>query len=214
MNKQVICDIDGQYYGLDSASVRSIENGVPQMLLGGAPDFVEGLIKFRGEWVPIVRLRSLFVTDKSEQPKYSQLIYMSTFNGTVAYRVDKVVEIDVIADGEFQRIPIVIHSGKTAYVVGACSHHGRILLVVDHNRLLSRDEAQTIKAGIKVIYEAEEAERRRKEEEEARRRAEEEVKRKAAEEGSTEAGEDSSKEEISTKVESDNPPKENDSVSE
>ena len=136
MNKQVICDIDGQYYGLDSASVRSIENGVPQMLLGGAPDFVEGLIKFRGEWVPIVRLRSLFGTDKSEQPKYSQLIYMSTFNGTVAYRVDKVVEIDVIADGEFQRIPIVIHSGKTAYVVGACSHHGRILLVVDHNRLL------------------------------------------------------------------------------
>ena len=205
MNKQVICDIDGQYYGLDSASVRSIENGVPQMLLGGAPDFVEGLIKFRGEWVPIVRLRSLFGTDKSEQPKYSQLIYMSTFNGTVAYRVDKVVEIDVIADGEFQRIPIVIHSGKTAYVVGACSHHGRILLVVDHNRLLSRDEAQTIKAGIKAIYEAEEAERRRKEEEEARCRAEE---------GSTEAGEDSSKEEIGTEVEPDNPPKENDSVSE
>ena len=181
MNKQVICDIDGQYYGLDSASVRSIENGVPQMLLGGTPDFVEGLIKFRGEWVPIVRLRSLFGTDKSEQPKYSQLIYMSTFIGTVAYRVDKVVEIDVLADGEFQRIPIVVNSGKTAYMVGACCHHGRLLLVVDHNRLLSRDEAQNVKAGIKAIYEAEEAEKRRKEEEEAKRKAEEEAKRKEEE---------------------------------
>lgn len=202
MNKQVICDIDGQYYGLDSASVRSIENGVPQMLLGGAPDFVEGLIKFRGEWVPIVRLRSLFGTDKSEQPKYSQLIYMSTFNGTVAYRVDKVVEIDVLADGEFQRIPIVVNSGKTAYMVGACCHHGRLLLVVDHNRLLSRDEAQTVKAGIKAIYEAEEAERCRKEEEEAKRKEEEEAKRKAAEEGSTEAGDDSSeKDEADTEAE-------------
>ena len=214
MNKQVICEIDGQYYGLDSASVRSIENGVPQMLLGGAPDFVEGLIKFRGEWVPIVRLRSLFGTDKSEQPKYSQLIYMSTFNGTVAYRVDKVVEIDILADGEFQRIPIVIHSGKTAYVVGACSHHGRILVVVDHNRLLSRDEAQTIKAGIKAIYEAEEAEKRRKEEEEARRRAEEEAKRKA-EEGSTEAGEESSEaDEAGTEDETEKTPEENGSASE
>ena len=147
MNKQVICDIDGQYYGLDSASVRSIENGVPQMLLGGAPDFVEGLIKFRGEWVPIVRLRSLFGIDKSEQPKYSQLIYMSTFIGTVAYRVDKVVEIDVLADGGFQRIPIVVNSGKTAYMVGACCHHGRLLLVLDHNRLLSRDELARLHAG-------------------------------------------------------------------
>jgi len=207
MNKQVICDIDGQYYGFDSASVRSIENGVPQMLLGGAPDFVEGLIKFRGEWVPIVRMRNLFGTDKSEQPKYSQLIYMSTFNGTVAYRVDKVVEIDVLADGEFQRIPIVIHSGKTAYVVGACSHHGRILLVVDHNRLLSRDEAQTIKAGIKAIYEAEEAEKRRKEEEEAKRRAEEEAKRKA-EEGSAGTAE------TGIETEPENPTDENGSASE
>ncbi|MBO4922305.1 MAG: chemotaxis protein CheW [Lachnospiraceae bacterium] len=191
MNKQVICDIDGQYYGLDSVSVRSIENGTAQMILGGAPECVEGLIKFRGEWVPIVRLRTLFETDKSEQPKYSQLIYMSTFIGTVAYRVDKVVEIDVLADGEFQRIPIVVNSGKTAYVAGACSHHGRLLLVVDHNRLLSRDEAQAVKAGIRAIYEAEEAEKRRKEEEEARRRAEEE-KAKAGEDASVGA-EDSEK---------------------
>ena len=191
MNKQVICDIDGQYYGLDSVSVRSIENGTAQMILGGAPECVEGLIKFRGEWVPIVRLRTLFETDKSEQPKYSQLIYMSTFIGTVAYRVDKVVEIDVLADGEFQRIPIVVNSGKTAYVAGACSHHGRLLLVVDHNRLLSRDEAQAVKAGIRAIYEAEEAEKRRKEEEEARRRAEEE-KAKAGEDAA-EGAEDSEK---------------------
>ena len=52
--------------------------------------------------------------------------------------------------------------------------------MVDHNRLLSRDEAQAVKAGIRAIYEAEEAEKRRKEEEEARRRAEEE-KAKAGE---------------------------------
>lgn len=180
MNKQVICDIDGQYYGLDSTYVRSIENGTAQMVLEGSPDFVEGLIKFRGEWVPIIRLRTLFETDKSEQPKYSQLIYMNTYNGTFAFRVDKVVEIDMLSEGEFQKIPIVVNSGKTAYVSGACSHHGRILLVVDHTRLLSQDEMKFVRDGIKAVYEAEEAEKRRKEEEEARRRAEEE-KAKAGE---------------------------------
>lgn len=180
MNKQVICDIDGQYYGLDSTYVRSIENGTAQMVLEGSPDFLEGLIKFRGEWVPIIRLRTLFETDKSEQPKYSQLIYMNTYNGTFAFRVDKVVEIDMLSEGEFQKIPIVVNSGKTAYVSGACSHHGRILLVVDHTRLLSQDEMKFVRDGIKAVYEAEEAEKRRKEEEEARRRAEEE-KAKAGE---------------------------------
>ncbi|MBR4780271.1 MAG: chemotaxis protein CheW [Lachnospiraceae bacterium] len=188
MNKQVICDIDGQYYGLDSTYVRSIENGVPQMLLEGAPDFIEGLIKFRGEWTPIIRLRTLFGTDISEQPKYSQLIYMNTINGTYAFRVDKVVEIDMLLDGEFQKIPIVVNSGKTAYVSGACSHHGRILLVVDHNKILSHDEMKYVKDSIKAVYEAEEAEKRRKEEEEARRKAEEEKAKSEAEEN-TEAAE-------------------------
>lgn len=187
MNKQVICDIDGQYYGFDSTFVRSIENGVPQMLLEGAPDFIEGLIKFRGEWAPITRLRTLFGTDKSEQPKYSQLIYMNTINGTYAFRVDKVVEIDMLLDGEFQKIPIVVNSGKTAYVSGACSHHGRIILVADHNKILSHDEMKFVKDGIKAIYEAEEAEKRRKEEEEARRKAEEEKAKAATAAEDTEA---------------------------
>ena len=186
MNKQVICDIDGQYYGLDSTYVRSIENGTAQMVLEGSPDFVEGLIKFRGEWVPIIRLRTLFETDKSEQPKYSQLIYMNTYNGTFAFRVDKVVEIDMLSEGEFQKIPIVVNSGKTAYVSGACSHHGRILLVVDHTRLLSQDEMKFVRDGIKAVYEAEEAERRRKEEEEAEKRRKEE-EAKEAENGSEDA---------------------------
>lgn len=202
MNKQVICDIDGQYYGLDSTYVRSIENGVPQMVLEGSPDFIEGLIKFRGEWVPIIRLRTMFETDKSEQPKYSQLIYMNTYNGTFAFRVDKVVEIDMLSEGEFQKIPIVVNSGKTAYVSGACSHHGRILLVVDHNRLLSQDEMKFVKDGIKAVYEAEEAEKRRKEEEEAKRRAEEE-KAKAGEnvaEGAEVSAEDTEAEKATTEA--------------
>ena len=186
MNKQVICDIDGLFFGLDSMCVRSIENGRAEMALGGTADFVEGIRKFRGEWVPIVRLRTLFGIDRSEEPVLSQLIYLRTDNGTMAFRVDRVIEIDQLAEGEFQLIPIIVNSGKSAYVSGACSHHGRIIVVVDHNRLLSRDEMCQVKNGIKAVYDAEEAEKRRKEEEEAKRRAEEEAKRKAEEESRNE----------------------------
>ncbi|MBR5180589.1 MAG: chemotaxis protein CheW [Lachnospiraceae bacterium] len=202
MNKQVICDIDGQFFGLDSMCVRSIENGTAEMSLGNAPGFVEGIIKFRGEWVPIIRLRTLFGIDKSEEPKLSQLIYLRTENGTMAFRVDKVVEIDQLEEGEFQTIPIIVNSGKSAYVSGACSHHGRIIVIVDHNRLLSRDEMQQVKDGLKAVYEAEEAEKRRKEEEETKRRAEEEEKRKAEEEAehSKQAGSESNTTEKTNKT--------------
>lgn len=182
MNKQVICDIDGQFFGLDSIYVRSIENGNSEMNLINAPAFVEGIRKFRGEWVPIIRLRTLFGLEKTEEPRLSQLIYLRTENGTMAFRVDRVVEIDQLEEGEFQTIPIIVNSGKSAYVSGACSHHGRIIVVVDHNRLLSRNEMQQVKDGLKAVYEAEEAEKRRKEEEEAKRRAEEEARVKAEEE--------------------------------
>ena len=116
MNKQVICDIDGQFFSMDSMCVRGIENGKAEMVLGGAPDFVEGIRKFRGEWVPIVRLRTLLGIDRSEEPVLSQLIYLRTENGTMAFRVDNVVEIDQLVEGEFQTIPIIVNSGKSAYV--------------------------------------------------------------------------------------------------
>ena len=116
--------------------VRSIENGKAEMILGSTPDFVEGIRKFRGEWVPIVRLRTLFGLDGSEEPVLSQLIYMRTENGTMAFRVDKVAEIDQLLDGEFQTIPIIVNSGRSAYVSGACSHHGRIIIIVNHNKFV------------------------------------------------------------------------------
>lgn len=180
MNKQVICDIDGQFFGLDSVSVRSIENGRAERVLVNAPDFVEGIRKFRGEWVPIIRLRALFGLDKSEEPVLSQLIYLRTDNGTFAYRVDRVAEIDQLEDGEFQLIPIIVNSGKSAYVSGACSHHGRLIVVVDHNKLLSWDEMQQVKDGLKAVRDAEEEEKRRREEEERKLREEEEKRNKEA----------------------------------
>jgi len=183
MNKQVICEIDGQYFGLDSLLVRSIENGKAEMLLEETPDFCEGIIKFRGEWVPLIRLRTLLNIDKSEEPRLSQIIYFKTSFGTLGFRVDKVVEIDNIDDKDLQTIPIVANSGKTAYVGGACCHHGRIIVIFNHEKLINQDDLSRISKGLKAVYEAEEAERRRKEEEEARRKAEEEeAKRKAEEE--------------------------------
>ena len=182
MNKQVICEIDGQFFGLDSLLVRSIENGKAEMILEGAPNFCEGIIKFRGEWVPLIRLRTLLNIDKSEEPRLSQIIYLKTGHGTFGYRVDKTVEIDNIDDGDLQKIPIIVNSGKTAYVAGACSHHGRLIVIVNHDKLMSENDLSNIKNGLKAVYEAEEAERRRKEEEERRKAEEEEARKKAEEE--------------------------------
>ena len=182
MNKQVICDINGQFYGLDSLYVRSIETGNAEMLLADTPKFCEGIVKFRGEWVPLIDLREVFGIT-GEKPAFSQLIYLKNSFGTIGYRVDGVVEIDNIDDKDVQNIPIILNSGKTAYIAGACSHNGRIVVIINQEKLISEDDLKAIKDSLKAVYDAEEAERRRKEEEEARRKAaEEEAKRKADEE--------------------------------
>ena len=180
MNKQVICEVDGSFYGVDSMSVRSIETGKVEMLLGNVPDFVEGIIKFRGEWVPIIKMRGLFGLNSGVEREFTQIIFMQTGNGTFGFRFDNVVEIDFIGD-TIQNIPIILNSGKTAFISGACSHNGRLIIIADHEKFLDADSLKRIKEGLKAVYDAEAAEKRRKEEEE-RKKAEEEARKKAAEE--------------------------------
>ena len=184
MNKQVICEIDGQYFGLDSLYVRSIETGQAEKSLTATPVFCEGIIKFRGEWVPLVDLRILFNLNKNQREDNGQLIYLKTDCGTIGYRVDRVVEIDTIEDNEVQSIPIIVNTGKTAYIAGACSHHERIIVLVEQGKLINEDDMKLIQNSLKAVYEAEEEERRRKEEEEAKRKAEE--KKKAEKESKAE----------------------------
>ena len=212
MNKQVICEIDGQYFGLDSLYVRSIETGQAEKSLTATPVFCEGIIKFRGEWAPLVDLRILFNLNKTERSDKGQLIYLKTDCGTIGYRVDKVVEIDTIEENEVQTIPIIVSTGKTAYIAGACSHHDRIIVIVDQKKLISEDDMKLIQNSLKAVYEAEEEERRRKEEEEAKRKAEEkkkaETKEKAEENTDDKTEENTKKTEDSTeesKEDEDNP---------
>ena len=188
MNKQVICEVDGSFYGIDSMSVRSIETGKVEMLLGNVPDYVEGLIKFRGEWVPVIKMRALFGIKGGNESGNGQIIFMQTREGSFGYRFDNVIEIDFIGD-TIQSIPIILNTGKTAFIQGACSHNGRLIIVADHEKFLDADAIKMIKKGLKAVYDAEAAEKRRKEEEE-RRKAEEEAKRKAEEEARQKAEEE------------------------
>ena len=191
MNKQVICEVDGSFYGVDSMSVRSIETGKVEMLLGNVPDFVEGIIKFRGEWVPIIKMRGLFGLNRGVEREYTQIIFMQTGNGTFGFRFDNVVEIDFIGD-TIQNIPIILNSGKTAFISGACSHNGRLIIIADHEKFLDADSLKRIKEGLKAVYDAEAAEKRRKEEEE-RKKAEEEARKKAEAEARKKAEEEARK---------------------
>ena len=127
--------VDGQYFGLDSMKVRSIETGRVEAPLGNTPDFCEGIIKFRDEWVPIIRLRTLLDINRSPEPMFSQIIYLMTSFGTLGLRVDQVAEIVDIGDQQLQSIPIIVNTGKTAYLAGACSVNGRILVVMNEEKI-------------------------------------------------------------------------------
>lgn len=189
INKQVICDIDGQFYGMDSLSVRSIETGRAEMSLRGVPAYVEGLTRFRDEWVPLIRLRSLLNQDRSREPEFTQIAFMNTESGTLGFRVDKVVAIEEIDEQEVQKLQLFITSGKTSFIKGACKRDDRIIVVVDHNKFISKIDMKLIMEGVKAVYKAEEEEKRRREEEEAAKKAAEEEAAKRKEEENQKAQE-------------------------
>lgn len=144
MNIQVVCEVGGQVFSMDGSLVSSVENGVVETRLAGAPECCEGIICFRDQWVPVIDMRKLFKLEGVSQPKLSQIVYMKCKNEIMGFRVDKVMEIGDIPEPDVQAIPVVVAQGKTAYVKGVAKHNDKLVIVADHNRFLSRDEVGCI----------------------------------------------------------------------
>ena len=73
---------------------------------------------------------------------------MTVSNGvTVAYKVDAGKEIIECSPENTEEFPSIVRNADTAYVDSVVNHHGRLILLLNHDRMLKDEEAQNL-AGI------------------------------------------------------------------
>jgi purine-binding chemotaxis protein CheW len=132
--------LDGHYFGIDVLKVQEVIRYQKMTLVPLAPAVVRGLINLRGQIVTAIDLRRrLDLPDRPDGERPVNVV-VRTDDGAVSLLVDEIGDVLDVPEGAFERPPETLRGTARDLIRGACKLDGRLLLVLDLDRLL---EAKT-----------------------------------------------------------------------
>ena len=137
---------DGDY-AVDIMRIKEIINPVPVTPMPKAPPFIEGVIELRSAILPIVDVRKRFDLSSAAATRATKFLIVSIDLGEqraiVGLVVDRVSEPLRVPRTEIKPAPRLSVSER-AFFTGVVAHHGKMLMVLDVDALLSSAEKLTL----------------------------------------------------------------------
>jgi len=137
--------LSGQDYGIEIAQVREIRAWERATRLPHAPDYIEGVIHVRGNVLPILDLRRRFGLSADDRPRMPVVVVVQSDirrdAANAGLAVDAVCDVCEIEAAAIQSPPQVVAGLDAELVRGLCSVGGRLLILLDVERLLGQAAA-------------------------------------------------------------------------
>jgi purine-binding chemotaxis protein CheW len=144
--------IGRETFGLPIAMVREIVR-VPEITsVPNAPDYIEGVINLRGRIIPIVDLRKRFGQKSFEPNKKNRIIVVELGTRAFGLIVNSASEVLRIPPSEIEEPHNVFQEGELDYVTGVGKLNGRLVILLDVNRILRRGELRDIDEVASVAF--------------------------------------------------------------
>jgi purine-binding chemotaxis protein CheW len=132
--------VGSEEYALDIMRIKEIINPLKITPVPKAPSFIEGVIELRGAILPIVDLRKRFDLPATQTTRSTKYIIVAIEGRIVGLVVDAVGEVLRISRGDLRPTPSLMEGDAAVYFLGVCHHDGRIIMVLDIDRILSSQE--------------------------------------------------------------------------
>lgn len=147
--KQAVFMLGDKEYGMDIMEVNIIEKFMRIEPVASFPNNLKGIIKLRGDVIPVYSLRRKFGLGDAEASDDTRFI-ITTSNGIpIAYEVDKMSEIVLFEGDQIYEVPSIVKNKDTSYMKFITNVDDRLIVILDHDGILSEDEQNKIKAVIK-----------------------------------------------------------------
>lgn len=144
--KQVIFTLGDEEFGLDIMLVNAIEKYTDLIPIPNAPSYIRGIINLRGDVIPVFSLRRKFGLAEKEMDDNTKLIITKSNDIFLAYEVDAVKEILEIPVENISETPAIVKSIQTSYIQSVANINGRMILLLNHNGILSTKEQESIQS--------------------------------------------------------------------
>ena len=136
----VTLTLDNETYGINVMQVQEVLR-VPEIApVPGAPDYVLGIINLRGNVVTVIDTRKRFGLPARKMDEDAQIVILESHRQVVGILVDTVAEVIELRASKIEPAPDVGRDRNAQFIKGVFSQDGKLLILVDLERLLSDDE--------------------------------------------------------------------------
>jgi purine-binding chemotaxis protein CheW len=109
-----------------------------------APAYIEGVINLRGRIIPVVHLPKRFGGLPGEASKKNRIVVVEMENRVIGLLVDSASEVLRIPPSEIEAPQNVFPEGEIGYITGVGKWKGRLVILLDLNRVLERGELRRL----------------------------------------------------------------------
>lgn len=116
--------IGGEDYAIDLLRVREIIPPRPITPVPRAPSFLEGVIRLRGEVLPVLDVRKRLGVPPAADARRARFLVANVARRRIALVVDEVCEVLRLPRGEIRAAPALAQDGAPRFFLGACGGDG------------------------------------------------------------------------------------------
>lgn len=131
-------------FSMDILKVQEIIRIMDITRVPRTPDFIEGVINLRGRVTPVLDLRKRFGLPADEKTNETRIIVVDIDNRTVGLKVDAVSEVLRLPADTVEPPPSLITGAESDYIKGVGKLDGRLIILLDVSKILSRSERDAI----------------------------------------------------------------------
>ncbi len=141
--------LDQEHYGVDILKVQEIRGWEPLREMHDVPDYIKGVLDFRGRIIPIVDLRLRFGVEPVRYETTTVVIVLSRGNGDMmGVVVDAVSDVLSIRDEQIKEPPRLGAHIDNDYVTGMVSLEQGMVMLIDAERLIDPNQLEAVERQV------------------------------------------------------------------
>lgn len=116
--------VGGEDYAIDIMRVREIIPPLPVTPVPRAPPFVEGVIRLRGDVIPVLDVRRRLGLDVQPPNRKTKVLIVKVAGRRLGLVVDEVTEVVRIPRAEIRPAPALVDGHGSRFFLGVCGGEG------------------------------------------------------------------------------------------
>lgn len=148
ITQQIIFSVGEGEYSMNVADVVGIESLTNVVPVPNAASYILGIINLRGDVLPIYSLRNKFGLEEIPEDEYTKIIVTKSKDVAIAFKVDSVKEIVEFEPETVLDFPDIARNDQTTYIEKVAQKDGRLILLINQNRLLAKEEREAISSFV------------------------------------------------------------------